>query len=397
MREASSKVRIARVTVAALSLVAASLVVIVTMLAPAPVHLHTKKVYTYIAAPTLEPAEIPCASEIAAVPVSPTSVPLASLRRPWLGVSPSPDQSTLALWTESELFVSSDGGLRVEPIAIDGNILAAATSPLGTVWVLSSTQGGARVRAIVDAKIVEDHAVPMTPAGQVEAFTASDRALALVAFATSPANSEDEDAEPEMHIFNTMDASWATQDLPSWGNAGNSIVVAQDGSVDLMGGSEASCGGGYQYHFRSSLGAEEWQEVAWPMDAPFGFVIGAAGWSYALDDSCIEDRGDDYQSTLCAADPEGKLHRVRGADTTDQLGDAFLTAGNGKTQVAAIGGKLVSLHGNALETLATLPAPATAIAVDHEGHALVMSSDNLWRWSPDGGWQSLAPRLAASE
>lgn len=396
-RHAFSRLRIVRITVAAISLLAASLLVLAALLTPASVHEHNEHSYNFIATPKLERAEKPCARTPLAEASSPTSMPLAALRRAWLGVSVSPEQSILALWTESELFVSTDSGIRAEPIAIDGTILATTVDARGRVWLLNATAKGTRLRAFEDAKLVADHAVPMTLAGSVEAFGARGDAIILVAFADHAPASEDAAYEPEMHIFAPGNATWTAHSLPSWGNAGNSIVVAQDGSIDHMGGSEASCGGGYQYHYRSSLGSDEWQEVAWPMDAPFGFVIGSEGWSYAIDESCIEEQGDTYQSTLCGTDPEGKLHRVMGAEVSDQLGDAFVTASNGKVQLALIGGNLVSLDGKILARLASLPAPGLALAVDHKGDALVMSTDHLWRWSHDGGWQALAPRLAAQD
>ena len=393
VREAHSKIRSAPFVVGGIALAASSLVALGVLFGPSAVqHRHNVVVY-HAEPPTPATASPEVIDKEAPRPVTNTSIALADLSRTWIGVSASPTRKTLALWTASEVFVSYDGGERVEPIGIEGNIHAAASDELGKVWVLHEDAKGTRLTTIESGTTTQNQAVPIAKIGTIEHFAASASLVAVLAHTGSNADKEAYDDSPDMQILNTKTGEWKAWDFPQWGNAGNRVAISTEGVIDLMGGSEASCGGGYQYHYRSALASQDWREIDWPMDTPFGFVIGAEGWSYAFDSGCVESESEKTLYTICATDPVGKLKRVHGAPLSEEYGDAFLTASNGKVHYAAIAKTLVSLHGDGLETLATLPSPALSLQVDERGRALMMSEEKLWSWSPQSGWKALGPRL----
>lgn len=396
VRETYPKPKWSPLAIGGITIAAASLVILGTVIGLSAVHHRHEFVHQGRAAIPVPNTQVVTEEEPQPTATA-TSIALADLGRAWVGVSASPTSSSLALWTESELFVSYDGGERVEPIAIGSKIHAAASDELGKVWVLHETAAGTQLSTIENGIVTLDQPVPMTKIGTVEHFAASASLIAVLAFTDSQGDKESYDDSPHMQVLDTVSGDWKSWDFPQWGNAGNRIATSPDGFIDIMGGSEASCGGGYQYHYRSALASEEWQEIAWPMDTPFGFVIGAEGWSYAFDSDCVDIKSDKTLYTICATDPTGKIKQVQGATLSEEYGEAFLAASNGTVHYAAIDKSLVSLHGNTLKTLATLPSPASSLQVDDTGRALMMSEEKLWSWSPQSGWKALGPRVKKPE
>jgi hypothetical protein len=395
VREARAQIRLHSLAPMGLAISAsfcAGALALFAILAGAPsVHTH----HTTIEANLLAPAQIDSVVQTIERPMevaSPDSVPLSALRLPWVGVATSPVGDTIALWTEQEVYVSRDGGLRAEPIGLDESIEAVTCDEEGRVWILSKSDQGKTLRGYDENSEFAKSKVPSTVSGTVEALSASGKGIALVAW--GPRGTDDFYDAPGMEVFDPETLTWQPHSLPQWGNAGNRIAFASDGSIDMMGGSEASCGGGYQYHYRGTMDDEEWREVPWPMDTPYGFVIGAKGWSYAFND-CLERKDDTTRYTVCGADPDGKLRPVHGAPVVDGIGDSFVMASKGAVNFAAIGGMLVSLNGDRYIKHATLPAEVLALEIDGQGRPWLLTESQIWTWTQREGFQIVAPRKAA--
>lgn len=112
---------------------------------------------------------------------------------------------------------------------------------------------------------------------------------------------------------------------------------------------------------------------------PTRWVIGAAGWLYALgSDGHLAARG------------VGRMRALGGPVDTAIVGGARpYVAGNGALTVTQVGPHLVRVAGTHAEALTDARGDAWLVDVDARGRLLALSETALHRWSRRDGWQVL--------
>jgi hypothetical protein len=218
--------------------------------------------------------------------------------------------------------------------------------------------------------------------------------VAMIGF---PDNVDDD--EPTLVSSADYGRTWFRFPLPQrLGNDANAFRFEADGAVHVMGGSEAGCGGGNQWHYAGHLGAPGWVDLEWPLDASGRFVIGSGGWAYALDEDCSRRFPDYRPGALCAVSPpDNSLTLPMTGFRADHSGDATLSiADNGQVTFAVYSGQLFELRGAELVAAGDAPENLTSLAVDSAGRPLALTGGRLVRWSRNPGWRLLPISVASA-
>lgn len=184
----------------------------------------------------------------------------------------------LALWDDASVRLTRDGVAFSPALAGKARVEAVAVADDGTVYVarahgrlgVRAPDGHERWRAIPDAKVTR----ALFVAGQTIVWLGERRGVELSSFMVS------------------KDGGAHFSERPRWqvGNFDNRVALTSDGAIQLIGGSEAPCGGGNQERFFGTVDSQVLTPAPWGMDAPVDYVPGAAGFAY-VPDECGRDEG----------------------------------------------------------------------------------------------------------
>jgi hypothetical protein len=318
----------------------------------------------------LVPIAVPHSLPPPPAPAPPPGRAVARIRR-YQGIAAPRDQrATLALWTTDEVLLSRDDGASFTPaLGGGGEVRGVAFGAGGTLFVLRDQLGVLRS----DGRALRRD-VPL--AGPVHQVGFGGGRVVVIGLA------KPDDTRPTVASSANEGRTWTLRELPAWGNDHNEVVVQADGRVDYMGGSEASCGGGHQYHWRGHVDGRDFTEVDWPLDAPGQFRIGPGGWTYA---PVACDEPSPRHENLCAVSPAGKAIAVALVRTKDPPeGDLVIGPG-----VAIWGERLLRVDGAKLSDLARAPGGIAQVTVDAEGRVLGIAEGRALRWAPELGWREL--------
>lgn len=307
---------------------------------------------------------------------SPTS-PVAPPRH-WLGVVASSNfANVMAAWTKTEVLLSADGGKtsravlpghgEVDTVAIDerDQVLVVRRRPGARDLGVRDVHGATLWRVIPHAtKTLELSATggAVTWHGVIK--------------------TDDGGRKEAIAISRDDGATWVFPAGVDLGTFANRVHVDPDGTVRVMAATEADCGGGYQARFVGNVAGGEWNQVAWPLDTPTGFGLGAAGWAYGIGDCGDDSNGE----RLCAAGPDGEAVVVQPAMRLSNLD----VVTDGHATWATVDGRLASLReGTARFPAKTSPRGLHLTGTDAEGQPLGVAGGAALRWTRAGAWQTL--------
>jgi hypothetical protein len=334
-------------------------------------------------APIAEPIECPAAPDVPACPepAEPEPPPppdpgeaivAGAPRGPLAGVAVSRrHRDTIAVWSGSQLAVSRDGGAR---FAVHGqgageSIVAAAIDRRGAVFAI--TRGGdPDVSRMTEIAAAAASTWELDGVAAVDHFAISGGRLVI-------------HGGGALSVSRDRGRTWTTREAPR-GNSANEIHVGDGGAVQLLTGHEASCGGGYQKRYASTLAGAEWSEAPWPFDIPTGAFLGPAAWGYGYEQDCAGTAG------LCGVRDGAPvlLRAIAEYPSTEHW------ASNGRVVVAALDKTLLRVRRDRAEPLGEVPAGLSQLAVDAVDRPLAIANGYLVRWTP-AGWRSLFPSQAA--
>lgn len=293
----------------------------------------------------------------------------------------------LATWDSTEVRLSQDDGRTFEPVveAPDGlSVTRAALSAEGRLYVVLDGPRGPAVSVGTAARLITVERTgargeSSLPPGEVDMLVAG-RGGDLAVVLHRPA-----EAVPEL-VSASVDAgaTWIAQDVYV-GNAGFELAWSADGVLDVMTGSEASCGGGYQERWSGRVRDDAWTTVAWPLDTPLSWGVGAERFAYAVDHDGCDDAHPTGPAVCAVRDGRSTVALPLPAESFD----AFTVVTNGPHTLAQLGSTLLSLHGSRARVLSNaVPGDVEVHTTDARGRAL-----GLWQGRPvrfaGAGWQPL--------
>jgi hypothetical protein len=237
----------------------------------------------------------------------------------------------------------------------------------GALWLLTASN---ELHVVVDDQIELAPPLPVAAATSIHAGAGH-----LVVFGGLPDGAE---LPPEASIggdqYGVLDEhavmavgragrDWTVRRRPEDTSEFDDLAIAPDGSLMLMDGQEAGCGGGFQARWQGHLSERSWTMLPWPHDAAYSRVAASGGWSYGLD-TCDADEHDGV-SSLCAVDAAGHGSFALGVGD-----DVYAIAHTeGVTMVASAAG-LWSLHGSEAQRIgegheAPFATGEPAMAISH--------------------------------
>jgi hypothetical protein len=170
------------------------------------------------------------------------------------------------------------------------------------------------------------------------------------------------------------------------------LRVEPDGSLQLMSGFEAACGGGGQQRSTGGLDGR-WRDAVWPLDVPYGWFLGPGGWAYARR---LGGERCGAKAVLCAIRGETirpvRLAQAPGHALGEGWPDEGFAADNGSRMVITVDRYLLELEENSMRRLAAAPRGVAALALDTTGRPIAVADGQLLSWSPTSGWQQVAVR-----
>lgn len=375
----------------------------------------------------LEPAEQPEPAQ----PQEPIGEPLrrdGGPNGPLKGVSVSrAHDGVIAVWSESTVAVSRDGGKSFTAVADKlAGIADVAVGQGGWIYI-------ARDRKRVMLGTLSPEGVlswQRTPfSGPTYRLRAGAGALVWLGAASSDA---DDTLIEELAVSTDHGRSWSTREVYA-GNFAHDIQVGEDGHIQLMAGFEASCGGGHQERQLGHVltvaqeqetdedadpdankGADKgpdkvkdgWRGASWPLDVPVGWMLGAGGWAYGVNEVCDlsrpsepegKEEGDQERAFLCAVGPEANAEPVVAMKLPRHTANTAM-AQNGDVSLAVIDSRVLRVDGAAAKVLTEdAPSDLSSVAVDASEQLFAIHRGYLVRWSRHDadGWRSLFPSRAA--
>lgn len=309
----------------------------------------------------------------------------------WRGITAASGTPALAAWNDEAVMWSGD----------DGHTWARHTLPAGQSVSFAAAEDG-----WIHLLLAGDHGAwwsfstagtrtvrraPLDPA-TTEAVAAGPAHVAILGLRPARGPTAGEVAkEPALLVSGDHGGTWKDVPAPWLGNAGNELRVEAGSAIIHMGGQEAPCGGGYQQRARLTPGAAEWTSLAWPLDTPLRFWLGAAGWAYASG-ACRDDAPPlaAGRIRLCAIG-SGEGDEVLSGPELDESARVEI-ASNGRVTYAIVGRDLFLVKGAAFRRVA-LDVPASlevGAGVDAGGRLVGIAAGRLVRWSA-AGWEVLLP------
>lgn len=320
----------------------------------------------------------PAAERPSGAVVPKTGGPAAAQTR-WLGVAASRWHAGLwAAWSRDQLVVLQHGQI-ARRVPVDGAAIvgtAVSFDPERRLFLLDRT-GTLTVLAPQDE-----------PVRRVLPFAQDTLLLVATQSALVWAGRPPAAFEPmPVRVSRDLGVRWRALRTPEVGNAGYALQVEPDGSLQLMSGFEAACGGGGQQRSTGGLDGR-WRDAVWPLDVPYGWFLGPGGWAYArtlAGERCGAD------AALCAIRGQKiqpvHLPQAPGRPLGEGWPDEGFAADNGGQMVITVGRDLVELEGARMRRLAAAPRGLTALALDAAGRPIAVAHGQLLSWSPASGWQ----------
>jgi hypothetical protein len=237
------------------------------------------------------------------------SVPdMPEQRPPLLALSllaTSPDHPRWAVSDGRRLWIADDEGPLVEQRRdYRTRLQAMAVDHEGRLWLLDDRERLARLDA-------DGHAEQLSPPVEhIDAVVVGAKHVVLLGML--PEGAELPPSEPgrglydegqlfldEQFVLAISDDGgheWRLRRRPVNYSEHDDLLIAPDGSMQLMDGNEASCGGGFQERWISHVDRPGWKQLDWPIDAAFDRYAGAGGWSYGFEEGfrAIGRDGADY-------------------------------------------------------------------------------------------------------
>lgn len=305
----------------------------------------------------------------------------------WEGLVASPSRPSLAVHDDHVLWLTLDDGRSWARHDLPERIARLVASDDGSFHAMLRTEPPVLWRLGPDGKRTA-HRSPLAPV-TLEWMAAGRGNLFLFGLRER----KGAPGEKELALLRSADggASFADVPPPPHGNFGNEARVEADGTLAVMYGQEASCGGGGQYHLYLPPSDTEWRTLSWPLDSPGSFWLGAEGWAYGLGRCAPEGvTVDQGVSRLCAVPPDENLPPVPGPIVPE---GAFAgVATGGRTTYAVVGRNLYSVAGGAFRRVAN-DVPDTVrshLGVDAKGRFVALGGGRVVRRT-GRTWEVLLP------
>lgn len=289
-----------------------------------------------------QPPAPPPAPEIEAPP-EPTSHDEPRL------VAGHPAHLRFAVSDTRRLWIGEDNTLHELERAVDtSRITDMVMDAEGVLWLLTANN---ELRVVRDEGI--ELAAPLPVEGATSIHAGAGHIVVLGGLPKStelpPAESLGDSEYAALDEYAVMAVSpdgehWSLRRRPEDDSEFDDLAISPDGSLMLMDGQEAECGGGYQERWRGHLSEPTWTSLSWPLDDTYGRVAATGGWSYAHGYGNCDDEGEGEM--LCAVDEAG--HGVAALEVGD--GTYAITHTEGVTMLAS-GAGLWSLHGSKAERI----------------------------------------------
>lgn len=292
---------------------------------------------------------------------------------PWVGVVGAPS-GAVAAWTSSRVLWSARGE-GFEPILVGADPIATvALDDDGSAWVARGMRLGVRTPDGVERWL----ALPGDGVATERLLVRKGRIVWL--------GRTEADGDATYMVSRDGGVTFAAR--PDWpvGNFTNEVSLDARGRVQIIAGSEASCGGGYQNRVAGALGDLELAEAPWDLDAPVDYVASPSGWAYVPDDACGDREG------LCAVPPKSGASRPLAVDVGAVEGrpSMFGVGDDTRTWLVADGRLLVATGAKARVMSRALPRDASAIGVA-AGRPWVLAAGGLHVLEGDH-WRAVALR-----
>jgi hypothetical protein len=307
---------------------------------------------------------------------------------PMDGVVVSPSRPSLAAYRGRVLWLTVDDGRTWARHDLPAEVATTAASDDGSIHVLILEKSPVIWRFDRDGKRTV-YKSPLAPAtlewlvaghGEIYLYGMREKKGALP-------------VEKELVLLRSKDggATFADAPAPPYGNYGNEARVEADGTLAVMYGQEASCGGGGQSHIALPPSGTEWQSMAWPLDSPGSFWFGAGGWTYGL--GACEPAGtesDEGGRRLCAVSPDENVPAVAGPVTPMNAFVGVTT--NGRATYAVVGRNLYSVAAGAFRRVAndTPVSLQSHLSVDAKGRFVGLAGGRIVRRT-GRSWEVLLP------
>ena len=302
--------------------------------------------------------------------------PRSSVARSWQGVAASPGPyGVLAVWSETELFVSADDGRRFRQVlGGPGDIGAATIDDAGVVFMTRDYQ---RLGVYVAPDRETWRALPF--AGDTLALAADYGWLAWLGLAHDGAR----DAQLVLALSRDHGATWRTQTIAS--HADRALMrIEADGFVHMLLLVEDNAAPTMS-RLRGHVDGRALEQLARPSDYADAWGLGHGGWAYAIASECADDDND-----ICAMSSESDARLLSTHTLTDWQ---LIMASNGASTLAASGDTLLRFEHERVHALTErIPTEISALSVDGIDRALAVVGQDLLRWSPGHGWRVLLSR-----
>lgn len=302
--------------------------------------------------------------------------PTSSVARPWQGVAASPGPyGVLAVWSETEIFVSVDDGRRFRQVLGGPGELGAAT--IDDAGVVFATRDYQRLGVYVAPDREMWRTLPF--AGDTLALATGHGWLAWLGLAHDGAR----DAQLVLALSRDHGVSWRTQSIAA--HADRALMRIEAGGFVHMLLLVEDSAAPTMTRLRGHVDGRALEQLAWPSDYADVWGLGHGGWAYAIASECADDDND-----ICAMGPESGA----GILSTHTLTDwQLIMASNGASTLAASGDTLLRFERERVDALAErIPTEISALAVDGIDRALAVVGQDLLRWSPGHGWRVLLSR-----
>ncbi|KIG12251.1 hypothetical protein DB30_01758 [Enhygromyxa salina] len=304
-------------------------------------------------------------------------------------VAGHPAHTRFAISDRQRLWIGKDNAVR----ELERNADATASiedmvmDAQGVVWLLMSDNTLARVN---DHDGIEAAPLPVAHASSIHAGAGHIVVLGVLPEATPlpPPESvegleyEALDERAVMAVTQTG-TDWTLRRRPEDLSEFDDLAIGPDGSLMLMDGAEAGCGGGWQSRWQGHLSEPTWTMLPWPHDDSSSRVAASGGWSYGFQ-TCDEGEPEG----LCAVDEAG-----RGVFVLDVNYDPYAIGHTeGVTMVASaaglwrVQGSKAQRIGEGLEAPFRGGAPVMAIS---DGRVILVVGSRVYIGAAEG-WTELS-------
>jgi hypothetical protein len=349
------------------------------------------------AAPAI-PAPAPLATAPPAAPSAPDGQPEAEAepeaeagpeepQDAWIGVAAATEADEIVAWSKRAIW-----SVAQHRLVLDGadEVMAVAVGGDGTVYAIrgdgwlgaASRAGGDRWRrgplagetlGLRDGSIRDGRMLSQLVGLQVTG--------PWLAWIMRSAN----DRKAYLALTGDQGRSWTVQLLPEGEGLeieAGAIRVQADGRIDLLAAfyDQVDCGAREAGRFQGHLGSSAWRIARIP---------GSDDRSRILLLHSAREIGFGHDGRIRALSTvwgAGRTYAVRDGIDGDGGGGGGHDGSDGGEMSAD---RLVALSGGRETNLGAIPDDLTVMAVDHRGNPLAVGKGQAWRWSRDGGWQSL--------